>query len=351
MNIRHNLIAALLLAFPVAPVLPLLAQEPTPPTEQNQQLEPQPNPPEEPPVAAPQYPVQQPLPQTRPAPPARSGWHRFDEPDVVEHPALPINMTLPAGAWLHIRIDQGLSSDHNKPGDIWTGTLTQPLIVDGRVLAHRGQTIGGAVADAQKSSHSKPSRLGLDLNLLTLADGRQARIQSRLIEFHQPPTNKGREAAAVGTTIGAGAAIGGAVAGGAGAGVGAAAGVVASTIGVMLTHGRPTILYPESQLTFRLEAPLNVTINNEASLRAFTPVQPNDYQPRPAYNSSLNFQGTTPPSAPYATPYVYPYAYPYGYYWPYYSPGFGLYVGGGWGWGGGWGYRGGWGGGFHGGRR
>ena len=41
MTIRHKLIAALLLAFPVAPVLPLLAQEPNPPAEQNQQLDPQ----------------------------------------------------------------------------------------------------------------------------------------------------------------------------------------------------------------------------------------------------------------------------------------------------------------------
>ncbi len=343
MNIRQQLILTLMLAFPVAPVLPLLAQEPAPPAEQNQPSDLQPLPSEQPSAPAPQYGAPQPLPQAQPAPPARNGWHRFDEPDAVQHPALPVHLNLPAGAWLNIRIDQGLSSDHNNPGDVWTGTLTQPLIVDGRVLAHRGQTVGGTVADAQKSRHGKPSRLGLDLNLLTLADGRQAHIQSRLIEFREPPTNKGREAAAVGTTIGVGAAIGGAVAGGPGAGIGAAAGVVASTVGVMLTHGRPTILYPESQLTFRLEAPLNIGINNEASLRAFAPVQPSDYQPRPGYRSSLNFQGSTPPPSPYAYPYAYPYSYYYPYYWPYYG-GLGLYWGGGWGWGGG-GLRGGWGGG------
>jgi hypothetical protein len=359
MNIRHTLIATLLLAFPVAPVLPLLAQEPNPPAQQNQQLDPQSTPSEQPPLAAPQPGPQpnvaQPMLQPRPAPPARTGWHRFDEPDPVEHSALPMNLTLPAGTWLNVRLDQGLSSDHNKPGDIWTATLTQPLIVDGRILAQRGQIVGGTVVEAQKSGHgNKQSRLALDLNQLTLADGRQVHIQSRLIEFHAPPMNHGREAAAVLTTVGVGAAIGGAVGGGAGAGIGAAGGVVASAVGVMLTPGKPTILYPESLLTFRLETPFTFAVNTETDLRAFAPVQPNDYQSQRGYRSGMNFQGSVAPPAPYAYPYTYPYAYPYGY-WPYYyspfyyGPGFGLYLGGGWGWGGGW--RGGWGGGFRGGRR
>jgi len=83
-----------------------------------------------------------------------------------------MNLTLPAGTWLNVRVDQGLSSDHNKAGDVWTATLTQPLIVDGRVLARRGQIVGGTVAEAQKAGHGKKeSRLALDLNQLTLADG------------------------------------------------------------------------------------------------------------------------------------------------------------------------------------
>src|ERR1039458_1044533 len=227
MTIRHKLIAALLLAFPVAPVLPLLAQEPNPPAEQNQQLDPQSVPSEQPPAAAPQPGYDQPRPQPRPAPPARAGWHRFDEPDAVEHPVLPVNLTLPAGIWLNVRVDQSLSSDHNKAGDIWTATLTQPVIADGRVIAQRGQIVGAPVAEAQKTGHGhKESRLAVDLNQLTLADGRQVRIQSRLIEFHGPPVYRGREAAAVVTTVATGAAIGGAVGGGSGAGVGAAGGVV-----------------------------------------------------------------------------------------------------------------------------
>lgn len=355
MYIRHKLIAALLLAFPVAPVLPLVAQEPNPPAEQNQQLDPQSPPSEQSPAAAPQPGYDQPRPQPRPAPPARNGWHRFDEPDPVEHPALPMNLTLPAGAWLNVRVDQGLSSDHNKAGDIWTATLMQPVIVDGRVLAQRGQIVGGTVAEAQKAGHGKKdSRLALDLNQLTLADGRQVRVQSRLIEFHAPPAMRGREAAAVGTTVATGALVGGAVGGGSGAGIGAAGGVVASTVGILLTRGKPTVVYPESQLTFRLEAPFTFAVNNETVLRAFAPVQPGDYQSQRGLRTSVNSQGAVRPPSLYA-PYPYSYYYSPYYNWPYYyspfyyGPGLGLYWGGGWGWGGG--FRGGWGGGFRGGRR
>jgi hypothetical protein len=181
----------------------------------------------------------------------------------------------------------------------------------------------------------------LDLNELTLADGRQIPVKSRLMEF-RGPTSWGRDAVGVGTTVATGAAIGAAVNGGVGAGVGAAAGVVASTVGVLLTRGKPTVIYPETTLTFRLEAPFTFAIDNEASLRAFAPVQVNDYNKQPALRSRMTQPAPGAPGyyAPY--PYYSPYYSPY-YYSPYYyGPSVGLYIGSGWGYGG-WGYRG-WGG-------
>ena len=54
---------------------------------------------------------------------------------------------------------------------------------------------------------------------------------------------------AVGTTAGMGALIGAAASGGPGAGLGAAAGAAAAGIGVLLTRGRSTEVWPEAQLT------------------------------------------------------------------------------------------------------
>jgi hypothetical protein len=339
MRIRHSLSCSLLLALPVALVLPVYAQEAsyqTEPQQEPQQEQAQPMPPPPPPPRAP-YTAQ------------RGGWQRFDEPDAVARPVLPLTLTIPAGTWITLRVDQPLSSDHNRPGDAWTATLTQPVIVNGRVVAQRGQTVGGVVAEAEKAGRAKgTSRLGLDMNELTLADGRQIPVHSRLMEF-RGPTSWGRDAAGIGTTVATGAAIGAAVNGGVGAGVGAAAGVVASTVGVLLTRGKPTVIYPETTLTFRMEAPFTFAIENEASLRAFAPVHVDDYQqqglrtrmvqPAPGAQGYQGYYAPYPYYSPYYSPYYYS---PY-----YYGPGIGLYYGLGWGYGG-WG-RGGWGG--RGGRR
>jgi hypothetical protein len=90
-------------------------------------------------------------------------------------------------------------------------------------------------------------------------------------------TSQGRDAAAIGTATGIGAAVGAAAAGGAGAGIGAGAGAAAATIGVLLTRGRPTEVYPESLLTFRTTEP--ITISTDRSAVAFEPVRQEDYEP------------------------------------------------------------------------
>src|SRR6187399_2445544 len=71
------------------------------------------------------------------APPARI---RMTAPQVNAGSS---QIILPAGAWVRIRVDQPLSSDRNHTGDGFTGTLAQPIVADGYIIAHRGQTIEG----------------------------------------------------------------------------------------------------------------------------------------------------------------------------------------------------------------
>ena len=190
---------------------------------------------------------------------------------------LPSQLTLPAGSWISVRTDEVLSSDHNLPGDAFTATLAQPLVANGYVVARRGQILSGRVADAVKAGRVKgTSRLALELTDLTLADGENLPVQTQLIQY-AGGTSKGRDATAIGTATGVGAAVGAAADGGVGAGVGAAAGAAASTIGVLMTRGRPTEVYPESLLTFRTTEPL--TIATDRASIAFTPVRQEDYEP------------------------------------------------------------------------
>jgi len=230
-------------------------------------------------------------------------------PQYQQGPPQTFTLNVPAGTWITVRMNQPLSSDHNQAGDSFTATLAEPIVSNGRIVARRGQMIGGVVSEAKKAGRvSGTSQLGLELTELSLADGRQIQMKTRLME-RKGETSYGRDAAAIGTTTGVGAAIGAGVNGGVGAGVGAAAGLVVSTVGVLLTRGRATEVYPEQPLTFRLESPLTIDANDEA----FEPVSQQDYDQRgPA-------RRPPPPGYGYSGPG--PYYYGSGYYGPYYYGG------------------------------
>jgi hypothetical protein len=252
--------------------------------------------------------------------PPTPGWHRFSDPpsNAPQDPTVPPRLTINAGTFVTVRVDQYLSSDRNLAGDAFSATLVQPLVVDGVVAAQRGQTVGGRVAEAEKAGRVKGvSRLAIQLTDLTLVDGQQVPIQTQFTG-QTGPKSLGRDAGALASTTGAGAAVGAAVNGGVGAAVGAGAGLVVGTLGVLLTRGHPTVIYPESVLTFRLAAP--VTISTERAPQAFHYVDTNAYerpsQAEAAPHPSIPCVGyNCSPPPPY---YYYGYYPPYPYYSPYY---------------------------------
>ena len=186
-----------------------------------------------------------------------TGWHRFGDTTQQGPPPPPMELTLPSGTWITVRVDQLLSSDRNQQGDVFTATLSQPLVANGLVIARRGQTVAGVVASAEKAGRVKgTSSLRLELTELSLVDGRQVQVKTTLME-RRGNTSVGRDAAAIGTATGVGAMIGLAASCGYGygAGIGAIAGAAASTIGVLVTRGLPTVVYPEDMLAFRTENP------------------------------------------------------------------------------------------------
>lgn len=316
MKSQHRWLFGLVLAGSLATGLPVFAQDPAPsnpPPSGGWRRFDQNNPPVNNGDAPPQAdPDQAP-------PPPRQLRQRYQGPPQSN---APVKLTLPAGTWITVHVNEPISSDRSQPGDSFTATLARPVIADGHVIAHPGQMVSGVVSEAQKAGRVKGvSRLGLELTEVAVADGRQVQVKTKLME-RRGDTSVGRDAAAIGVTTATGAAIGAAVNGGVGAGVGAGAGLVVSTIGVLLTRGRPTIVYPEQPLTFRLEAPLTI----EGTEAAFHPATEQDYdqrglrQPPPSLRYGA---GPVPPPYPY---YGYAYAGPYaygGYFGPYYGYGFG----------------------------
>ncbi len=287
--------------------------------------------PQNPPPAAPEA--------TPPAaPPTTPGWHRFSPPPAQPAPpeapapqadpappVVPDHITLPAGTFVTVRVDQFLSSDKNKAGDAFSASLARPLVAEGLVVSRRGATIGGRVVDAKKAGRVKGvSHLQITLNTLTLADGQQVPVETELTSI-TGTTSNGRDAAAIATTTATGAAIGAAADWGTGAAIGAGAGLIAGTVGVLVTRGHPTVIYPESQLTFRLAKP--ATFSTERAPQAFVEATNANSQraavqgPPPAYRGCAG-----PGCAPYPQPYYYGPYYPYPYYW---GPSFGFFYGGG----------------------
>lgn len=234
---------------------------------------------------------------------------------------VPPELTIRPGTYLTVRIDQPLSSDHNHPGDAFSATLVKPLVIDGVIVAPRGQTVGGRVVEAQKAGRVEGvSRLQIELIDLGLVDGQQVPVKTAFVS-HTGNTSFGRDATGIGASTLGGAAIGAGVNGGVGAGVGAAAGLVVGTVGVLLTRGHPTVIYPESVVTFRIEAPL--VISTMHAPQAFRYVDPQDYEradnARPRYQAQAGgpYYGAAPYYGP--SPYYYPPVY-YGYpYYPFYS--------------------------------
>src|ERR1700723_21886 len=308
------------------------------PQAQQQQQAPPPDQNGNPPQAQDQQPAQQPdqaappdqnMQQDQNAPPQDQqkqqdqGPMNFPPPDNrnqnngnrVPPQLVPSNLTLPAGSVIQIRTTEFLSSDKNQKGNTFIATLAQPIVIDGWVVMRRGQTITGQVTDAVRAGRVKGvSKLQLELNHVELVDGQLLPVQTQLLNA-SAGTSKGRDAAAIGVTTGTGAAIGAAAAGGPGAAIGAGAGFGASGGGGFLWRGKPTIITPETLLTFKTEQP--VTISTVRGQLAFRPVTQADYQP-----------SQQPRNANYRRLRPYPYYYGPGYYPPppppgyYYGPGY-----------------------------
>jgi hypothetical protein len=315
-------------------------QQQQPPPSQGQQAQPPAQSPDRPPVSQDQVPQNPPQQADRPPmPPAQNGsrppisqdrvpQNSANEPSEQYGPP-PNLLTIPAGTVVIMRLNEPLSSDHNQIGDQFTGVLEQPIVVNGWVVARRGQTVVGQVKSVKKAGRvTGTSQLGVELTNLTLVDGGQAPILTELWKA-SGGTSHGADATTIAGGTGLGAAIGAAADWGRGAAIGAGAGAVAGIGAVLLTRGRPTILAPESQLTFRLVDPVKVDTTN--SQQAFLPVSQDDFRGGRGGRPQLRGPG----GSYYGDNYGGYAPAPCGYSYPcYYAPGYvGVYPAFGWWWG------------------
>lgn len=262
-------------------------------------------------------------PNNNPAPSGQMGAPQGTPPEssLSSPQQVPPSLIVPAGTVIQVRTNQWLSTDRNLVGDGFNATLAEPIVVDGWVVARRGQAVLGRVTMSQKAngSNHNTSQLGLQLSELTFADGQLLPIQTQLSQSGTGP-DRGQQVGTVATTTGAGAIIGAIIGRGPGAAIGAGIGAIAG-LGIITNTGRPTVIPPETMLTFRLESA--ATLSTVKSPFAFRPVTSVDYSGamnsnRPRLNRRDRDAYPPPPPPP---PY---YGYPYSYS-PYYYPAYGYY--------------------------
>jgi len=167
--------------------------------------------------------------------------------------------TLEAGTPLAVRTTTTISTKTVQTGERFAASLEEPIMDGMWLIAPKGATVEGVVANAEKGGKVKGvASLTLRLASLTTDDGQRIEISTGAVSMQAKRTRK-KDAAKVGIGAGIGAAIGAIAGGGKGAAIGAGVGGGAGTAGVLLTRGDAAVLPAETVLHFELAAPVTIT--------------------------------------------------------------------------------------------
>ena len=170
-------------------------------------------------------------------------------------------VSLPADTVLHITVDQGLSSAENHSGDLFSASISQPVVVDGKTVISRGARVRGRVIEASSSGRlSHPGELRLALTSVEV-EGNKYDLKTSSID-RQGASHETRDVELVGGGAGVGALIGAIAGHGKGAAIGAAAGAGAGTAGAAATGKKDVSVPAETRLSFHLVAPVTISVKN-----------------------------------------------------------------------------------------
>lgn len=164
---------------------------------------------------------------------------------------------LPRGTEINVRMVDSIDSELHRPGDQFSATLEDPIVLGTDVIAAKGSKAVVRLADATDSGKLS-GRTALTLQLLSVTiDGKVVRIDSSEVSQQSGSRTErtAKSAAAVGVL---GAIIGGIAGGGKGAAIGAAAGAGAGAGAQVLLDPQKVKVPSETVLTFVTAAPARI---------------------------------------------------------------------------------------------
>jgi hypothetical protein len=190
------------------------------------------------------------------------------QPSTPPPPAAPQKITIPAGTQLAIRLNQELDSEKAQVGDVFRGSISAPITIDGETVIPTTADVEGRVVDVKSAGRfAGQSVLTLQLTRL-LMNGKSYTLTTD--QWTKSGSGRGKATAAkVGGGAAVGAILGGIFGGGKGAAIGAAAGAGAGTGVSAATKGQQILLKPEAVISFTTQNPLTVTpaANRQSSLQ------------------------------------------------------------------------------------
>ena len=168
-------------------------------------------------------------------------------------------ITVPAGTRILIRTIDPIDTTKQKTGYRFTATLETNLQAEDKVVAPRGTTVYGRLANASSAGRmSGSSDLTLEMTDIVI-NGTAYPLLTSTYEI-KGKGEGGKTAKKVVGGAGLGALIGGLAGGGKGAGIGALAGAGAGTAIAASKKGEQLEIPSESLLEFRVEQPVALPV-------------------------------------------------------------------------------------------
>jgi hypothetical protein len=163
-------------------------------------------------------------------------------------------ITVPAGTTILVRMLDTVDSSKNPPGSRFTATLETNLVVNGKVIVPKGNTVYGRLAESKQAGRATgSSELQLELTDIVVHGTAHPLLTS---DYQVKGSSSGkRSAKRVLGGAGLGAIIGG-IAGN--AGMGAAIGATAGVVGSVAQKGQAVNVPSETLLEFRLQQPASL---------------------------------------------------------------------------------------------
>jgi hypothetical protein len=202
--------------------------------------------------------------EPRRAEPSREVKTREPENRETEAPTRPVARardmeTVPASTPLTVVLLDPISTETNKVGDTFEATLAEPIVVNGKVVAEKGDKVTGEVKNIEEPGRVK-GRARLELVLKDLTTSNHKYKLSTEPFTAVAGDSKDRDAGIIAGGAGVGAIIGAVTGGKKGAAIGAIIGGGTGTTAVLVTKGKQVKLEPEMRVNFVLSNDVDLPV-------------------------------------------------------------------------------------------